>query len=261
MKKLVVFPFLFLALIPVFAQDKTLFAGNFSGIEYSGAYSKFIGLETSLPADNLLYAEAREYLKERQTCQSLAFSQLSNLTYLSNVTYAEKPPLNGYRIAGEILAGGVGGTLTGLLGVSIAESSAPYPIKGYYLDFLLAYPIGSAIGVYIVGNIGNETGSFGTTLGGSISGILIWIICAIGASNGDMPSIVPITVFFAAPPIFATIGFNETRRYKTPPETETGLLNFSERQMSLNVPTIYFRPDPFDGKKLYQNVDLVTIRF
>jgi len=38
---------------------------------------------------------------------------------------------------------------------------------------LLVVPIGSAIGVYMVGNIGDETGNFSSTLGGSILGGLV----------------------------------------------------------------------------------------
>lgn len=43
--------------------------------------------------------------------------------------------------------------------------------------------------------------------------------------------------------------------------SETGLLNLRNNKTSLSVPTIYLRPDPFNEKKLCQNVDLLTVRF
>ena len=72
----------------------------------------------------------------------------------------------------------------------------------------------------------------------------------------------PIVIY---PPIAAAIaataGFNLTRRYKSPPASEAALINLSDGQMSLAVPTIYFRPNPFDGRSLSQSVDLVKVKF
>ncbi len=88
--------------------------------------------------------------------------------------------------------------------------------------------LGSSIGVYLVGNIGNETGDFLATLGGGILGGLagIFIFTAIikDLDNG--------AVVLVGPPIGATIGFNLTRRYKSPPA--------SDSQMSPAAPPIYF---------------------
>ena len=87
----------------------------------------------------------------------------------------------------------------------------------------------------MVGTGGDETGSFLATLAGSVLGL---------------------------GPIGATIGFNLTRRYELPPtESDTALINLSDGQVSLAVPRVYFRPDPFGGRGLTQRVALVRVRF
>jgi hypothetical protein len=74
------------------------------------------------------------------------------------------------------------------------------------------------------------------------------------------PILIAYGAFFGAS-IGATIGFNLTRRYKSPHASETALINFSNGQMSLAVPSIYIRPDALDRRNLSQNVDLVRVRF
>lgn len=122
-----------------------------------------------------------------------------------------------------------------------------FPV-GAIEGFLIAYPIGSAIGVYLVGNIGDETGSFGATLRGSIIGGALGLL-AFGV--GVLPGA----------PIGATIGFNSSRRYKTPRTSETGLLNFRDGEVYLTIPTIYLKPYSFNDKTLVQNVSLIKVEF
>jgi len=189
------------------------------------------------------YAEAESAFK-------VAYAKLKeNDAEESREQKAERPPLSPIRISGEILAGGAGGIALGIVSgfvglfVDVVNlsldagtlESAPAATVG----FIIGYVLGSAISVYIVGNMGNETGSFLATLGGSIL-------------------LVPLPLLS---PIGATIGFNLTRRYKSPPASETALVNFREGQISLAVPTIYLRPNPFDRRNLIQNVDLVKVRF
>ncbi len=65
----------------------------------------------------------------------------------------------------------------------------------------------------------------------------------------------------AAPVIGATIGFNLTRRYDSPPASQTALIYFGDGQMRRAVPTMYSQPDSFDRRILTQRVDLVEVRF
>ena len=64
-------------------------------------------------------------------------------------------------------------------------------------------------------------------------------------------------VLLVCPLVGATIGFNLTRRYKSPPET--ALINIREGQMELAIPTIYSQADFFDG--MTPRVDLVKVKF
>ncbi len=97
---------------------------------------------------------------------------------------------------------------------------------------------GSAYGVYAVGNIGNQTGSFKATLGGSFLGFLGGVgAAACLAELYDTNQFFPAQGYclLAGPPIGATIGFNLTRRYKSPPASKTALINIRDGQMNLEV--------------------------
>jgi len=210
-------------------------------------------------------------MKQYQAFQAPMFP----LTYLLGVTNVEnrapryeKPPLSVLRIAGEILAGTVGG-FAGVVGpISVFSSGESEDWGGFFAVLCvvpITYPLGSAIGVYLVGNIGNETGSFLATLGGSILGFGVVIAGLAGAiaveeRTEDLLGIAIYTTAWA-PTIGATIGLNLTRRYKSPPAAKTALINLIDGQISLAVPTIYLRPDSFDEGNLIQNVDLMKMSF
>jgi hypothetical protein len=134
----------------------------------------------------------------------------------------EKPPVSLARIIGEFLAGGAGGlTALGVVWILwFLLSSVAFRHLGEWAEIpvficllvvvAVTHSLGSAIGVYLVGNIGNETGSFAATWGyGFLGGIAgIGILCASGRL-----SVVPELLGTS---IGAIIGFNLTRRYKSP---------------------------------------------
>ncbi|MBW7989157.1 MAG: hypothetical protein FVQ84_03950 [Planctomycetes bacterium] len=132
----------------------------------------------------------------------------------------QKPPLSLARIACEILAGAVAGFavafpltyVTGIVLVGIDEKTGPVFIGLFFIVFPPLYVLGSTFGVYLVGRIGNETGSFLETLsGGFLGGPVAVLLCFLGIEK-----IVLWALILLIPPIFATIGFNSTRRYKEP---------------------------------------------
>jgi len=146
----------------------------------------------------------------------------------SNLVVAEaKPPLSEVRIAGELLAGGVGGILGGVGGclISIIGAEEDSEYSGLHTAFYLAptgYTLGNAIGVYLVGNIGNETGSFLATLGGSILGLGVGIVvCVLSDDFFSDQEPAAFSTLVASPSICATIGFNLTRRYNSQPTIRT----------------------------------------
>jgi len=147
-----------------------------------------------------------------------------------------KPPLSGERIAGEVLAGGLGGFAGGLLGAittggCTGDTFGRFPtVEAYIMSigYLLGSILGSAYGVYAIGSTDNETGSFLATLAASSVGL-------IPGFFPDFPKSILTSVFpgdrvdwetgkisgglnywfLLGPPIGATIGFNLTRRYKS----------------------------------------------
>ncbi len=123
---------------------------------------------------------------------------------------------------------------------------------GFVIGWSLGASIGSALGVYIVGNIGDETGSIGATFRGSILGMgLAWAAILLRT---------PLAyISVAAPPILACIGFNNTRRYKFSSSSGRALLNFREGQMTLGIPTVYFQPDTFGRRAL--NISFMNVEF
>ncbi len=122
----------------------------------------------------------------------------------------EKPPLSAMRITGEALAGGVGELAVYLIG----ESVEPQIGQGSVLAWLISTPVACATGVYLVGNMRDETGSFLATLAG---GILGWIAGIAGDAflweSGHRLS--ATIVLAASSPIGAIIGFNLTRKYES----------------------------------------------
>jgi len=130
----------------------------------------------------------------------------------------KKPPLSVVRIAGEILAG----TLLGFVGLPVVyiinimifgKSDYSGSVGGLHafaflgiLVFLFPplYVLGSAIGVSLVGERGNQTGSFLASLGGGLLGLIV------------IPVQWPLA--FLTVPVMASLGFNLTRKYKVQKE-------------------------------------------
>ena len=124
----------------------------------------------------------------------------------------------GGRTVRKILVGGVVGGINGLAfgavgavigaglencGTDDEDEFCPVGgiVVGGAIGGIIGYPLGSALGVYAVGN---KTGSFPATLGGSFLGLLL----GLGATIVSDGSLWPL--LFVGPPIGATIGFNMT---------------------------------------------------
>ncbi len=97
-----------------------------------------------------------------------------------------------------------------------------------------SYVIGSAIDVNFAGNLFNEKANFLATLTGGTLGMLIGYIIPHSLWDGYEPF-----GFIPGVPMGATIGFNITRKYRTPPLHENGLLNFRDGKTFLEIPIIY----------------------
>jgi len=143
----------------------------------------------------------------------------------------QKPPLSAGRIAGEILAG-MGMSFAVMMLVGFVESVVFFGGIRAEADTRMAlmstlskvtpglYGIAGAVGVYLLGSRGNETGSLLLTLAfGFFAGLLKLAMFPLVRHLPEMLGIVLFCSFgplLIVPPIVATIGFNLTRRYKEP---------------------------------------------
>lgn len=209
------------------------------------------------PAPCLIYSTAvgarTRSSASDHSLQKALLSQSSDQKYMLMVNN-EKPTIDGLRVAGEILSGlgmATGSTIVlrlyyyGYIYHASDEfpdsDEFPHPAKFYFL--LLApinYTFFSALGVYLVGNTGNETGSFGSALLGSTLGMAVDVILFATLAFtedsladylfGQHPKktlAIMIPIVLAVPPVMATIYFNRSREYKTQPAG-------SESQMRIN---------------------------
>lgn len=215
------------------------------------------------------------------TFQALALSGLSQQSILfedSSIESLEQssgmpPPKTGNEIVGGVLGGALlgGAGLAVGWGIGTIFSDETDPEWGMLPAFIgmgigsgVGYLLGSAVGVYSVGDTDTETGSFLAALGGSVVGLAAGLAAGglvVKGLNDPQSSVAFVLTGILGPPVGATIGFNATRRYKTPSPPENGLINIKDGRMRLATPKIYLQPDPLDKKTLIHNVDLVRATF
>ena len=167
--------------------------------------------------------------------------------YFSSTGYTqdgEKPPLSFVRIGGEIVAGSAAGLAGGVLPALMIERMYPPPPNateilgpsGYAMLVALAgYPLGSATGVYLVGGIGNETGSFFAALAGAFLGELV----SLGTADWFSSRVLSLSVLVLGAPVGATIGFNLTRKYGSSANSNSQM-NKAAPSMRLNLLRLRF---------------------
>jgi len=139
----------------------------------------------------------------------------------------QKPPLSVIRIAGEILAGAAAGlavALPVLFAISTADSfqagfGRSFVLWICFLFFPILYVLACALGVYLLGSRGNQTGSFLLTLGSGFVGGLVMFVLSFMLPVGwrgeaTVSAILLLSFVLLIPLIFATFGFNLRRRYK-----------------------------------------------
>jgi len=151
----------------------------------------------------------------------------------------QKPPRSVGRIVGEILAGMGMGFVVGLLvgcveGIVLFHGIGDGATRIAFMATLSKvapplYGIASAVGVYLVGSRGKQTGSILLTLAfGFLAGLLNLAMLPLA---NRLPEVLIVILFCSfsplvllAPPIMAALGFNLTRRYKEPvlPRSSSG---------------------------------------
>lgn len=132
------------------------------------------------------------------------------------------------RIASEILAGTAVGFAVAFPVAYVTGTAFDDGALGFLAMFVLVFPPlygpGSAVGVYLVGNRGNETSSFLQTLGcGFLGGLFMLVMIPVSSVlsrvlivRGERIVLLALLAsVLLIPPIFATIGFNSRRRHKS----------------------------------------------
>lgn len=162
--------------------------------------------------------------------------------------YQEPGRLSPGKVTGEFLLGGTGALLGGVIGGSIGYAIAYDESEGDWFNFsglygaipgyLIVSNLGCALGVYLVGNSGDDKGSFGSALGGSVAGTLAGFgvtYLLIQTTEHDELNLPIFVLFTASQASGAIIGFNLSRKKKV--EVSSGaLLNLNEGKLSLAFP-------------------------
>ncbi|MGD9345479.1 MAG: hypothetical protein PVH84_06420 [Candidatus Aminicenantes bacterium] len=175
-----------------------------------------------------------------------------------------KPPINRGKVVGAFMAGSLLGMAAGA-GAAYIGARITYngtwlsDLPGAALGLSLAYPLGSALGVYLVGSIGSTTGSFSSTLGVAYGGLIIGTAGAYALNR--VSKNVSVIAFLVAPPLLATFAFNKSRRYKNPSMSSTSLLDYKSGTLNLGFPAIMAFPSAPGSGKLDWLVNIASIEF
>jgi hypothetical protein len=194
--------------------------------------------------------------KDTLLSSSVIKSQTQKDKVKKNFIYQKAGSANPGKVAGEFLLGGSGAILLGvgggLAGYALAhDGSSDYLIidesgaYGALIGYLITSNLGCALGVYLIGDIGEDNGSFAATLGGSAVGTLAGcglVYLMVGSSENDEMT-VPVFVFFTvAQSAGATLAFNLSRKKKV--EVSSGaLLNLNDGKLSLAFPQVNLTQD------------------
>jgi hypothetical protein len=182
-----------------------------------------------------------------------------------NFIYIEPGPVKSDKIAGEIFAGGAGALLGGVLGAGIGYSLTYKEnegdwfnlsgVPGAVVGYTIASNLGCALGVYLIGNSGDEKGSFGDAFGGSVAGSLLGgglaYLIAQTDKEADGISYEYAVFVVAGQATGAIIGFNHSRKKKAKIPSE-GLLNINSGKLSLAFPQVDISKDSDYKVNLFQ---------
>lgn len=166
-----------------------------------------------------------------------------------------RPPVKPLRIGAQMLGGWVGGAVgvsipftIGLFGLASGASLSSVDFNFSLLMIGLFYTAGNAAGVYGIGSIGDQTGSFWWTAVGSAVGVAAAILVANGLDVDENQE-----AFGFLPPGLAILAFTLTRRYDydAQPVSAAALIMVDKAGARVGIPN--FSPT------LYSNVNKLQI--
>jgi len=168
---------------------------------------------------------------------SISRNYFGRYIFLNEDVPSGRPPLRVGNVAREILSGGTCGFVGGMLGAGMGafietkvfgNTGEFAGLGGIIIGGGLGIILGSTMGVCMLGNTREETGSFWVTLLGSFVGF--WA----ASSAIDIAERGPALLFLGTP-IGGTIGFNLTRRYRRVPVVESAFINIEKGKMSIGT--------------------------
>jgi hypothetical protein len=189
------------------------------------------------------------------------------------------PPLDDWRMVGELAVGTAtgasfalaGATLGGWIGSSIGNNDcgdaeglfcSDGAKGGALLGAAAVYPLGWGLGVALIGTAGDQTGSVGAAIRGAyIGGLAGAGVSMLSGALVDTEAALGFGLIglIAGAPIGALIGFNSTRAYDETPST--GLVNVSGKQLRWSVPAVAVTADPAHAQRTMTSVRLLDARF
>jgi len=180
-----------------------------------------------------------------------------------NSAYLKPGPLKPGKVAGEFLLGGVGAVLFGCVGACKGYSMTYDPDEGGFfntsglwggiLGYLLGSNLGCATGVYLIGNSGDEKGSYVSAFGGSLAGTFVGGLIAISPIMESANREAVLAVFSTAQAGVATLGFNSSRKKKSVGSLEA-LLNLNDGELAFSFPQVDVFQESFSSGEYRVNL-------
>ncbi len=197
------------------------------------------------------------------------YNRTQSIVYNSNMEMHEDslnpirdkniPPLDPSKVFAEAVSGTFVGVACGF-GAMYLTAYLGGDIGAGIISMDIGWILGNQIGVYIIGNLGDETGSLPKTLlYGTASSLGIQAL-AIGTAVLTKGWNTPIYGFvvLTAPILSSVVSFNMTRRYKVEKHGGDGLINFEDGKICFSNPGIFLHP-------IYRNelvgIKLVNVNF
>ena len=165
-----------------------------------------------------------------------------------------KPPLEPGRVAMEMILGGAGAFVGTIIPIWLISGES-FEGSGSFtmlISVLGMNTLGSALGVWLVGSAGEQTGSFPITLVGSTAGMLVAVILS-EVTNG--------LSFLVVPPLGAVIAFNQTRRYDSTFAGTSSLFHYRNGAWNVGYPAVQMHISPSGSGALVGRISLVEIHF
>ncbi len=194
----------------------------------------------------------------------------NNITSKNGFSDTHVPPLNFWRIGGELAAGFIveSKTMDVFKYFNQENSILNWNVYGFGIIPDVGIMLADQLCVFAIGSIGNETGSlkrailYGIAISCGIQLISLSVYDLYGyfkPADSTANSVFCLNLaMYSAPIIGAVVGFNLTRRYKTVQSKGEGLISINDGKLSFDFPKLFggsIEQSPLVG------VNLVNLKF